>query len=98
MDVPEASKHGKKSTSQKLEDQKKVGKTLLFFFLFTFFCGVFWFSKNFGFCCCPVVCTSKPRDGSLFDHLVCSLYKKENILVQLLPLSEFPLAPLLHIS
>lgn len=31
MDVPEASKHGKKSTSQKLEDQKKVGKTLLSF-------------------------------------------------------------------
>lgn len=30
MDVPEASKHAKKSTSQKLEDQKKVGKTLLF--------------------------------------------------------------------
>lgn len=25
MDVAEASKHGKKSTSQKLEDQKKVG-------------------------------------------------------------------------
>lgn len=29
MDVAEASKHGKKSTSQKLEDQKKVG--LIFF-------------------------------------------------------------------
>lgn len=26
MDVAEASKHGKKSTSQKLEDQKKVGQ------------------------------------------------------------------------
>lgn len=35
MDVPEAGKHGKKSTSQKLEDQKKVGK-LFFFFLFDF--------------------------------------------------------------
>lgn len=29
MDGPEASKHGKKSTSQKLEDQKKVGESLL---------------------------------------------------------------------
>lgn len=27
MDLPEASKHGKKSTSQKLEDQKKVRTT-----------------------------------------------------------------------
>lgn len=42
MDVAEASKHGKKSTSQKLEDQKKVGRIFfecclhitLFFFLF----------------------------------------------------------------
>lgn len=31
MDVPEASKHGKKSTSQKLEDQKKVGDRFLSF-------------------------------------------------------------------
>ena len=30
MDVPESSKHGKKSTSQKLEDQKKVGKATVF--------------------------------------------------------------------
>lgn len=36
MDVPEASKHGKKSTGQKLEDQKKVGKTFLFCFFFSF--------------------------------------------------------------
>lgn len=32
MDVPEGSKHGKKSTSQKLEDQKKVGKLPCFLF------------------------------------------------------------------
>lgn len=31
MDVVEASKHGKKSTSQKLEDQKKVGQIWIFF-------------------------------------------------------------------
>lgn len=31
MDVPEASRHAKKSTCQKLEDQKKVDKSLLFF-------------------------------------------------------------------
>lgn len=41
MDVPEASKHGKKSTSQKLEDQKKVGKTLLCFFLSASNCSSF---------------------------------------------------------
>lgn len=35
MDVPEGSKHGKKSTSQKLEDQKKVGKLPCFLFFFT---------------------------------------------------------------
>lgn len=57
MDVPEAGKHGKKSTSQKLEDQKKVGKLLLFFsFFFSTFaalkfasfmsCCSCWYSKN----------------------------------------------------
>lgn len=35
MDVPEAGKHVKKSTSQKLEDQKKV---IWFFFLLYFRC------------------------------------------------------------
>lgn len=33
MDVAEASKHGKKSTSQKLEDQKKVGHIFVFYFI-----------------------------------------------------------------
>lgn len=32
MDVAEAGKHGKKTTSQKLEDQKKVEQNFLFFF------------------------------------------------------------------
>lgn len=36
MDVAEASKHGKKSTSQKLEDQKKVGRIFVFYFIFFF--------------------------------------------------------------
>ena len=38
MDVPEASKHGKKSTSQKLEDQKKVGNNFAVFIFFLKIC------------------------------------------------------------
>lgn len=36
MDVAEASKHGKKSTSQKLEDQKKVGRMLFAYYIVLF--------------------------------------------------------------
>lgn len=39
MDVAEASKHGKKSTSQKLEDQKKVGAI---FCEYSFFFSIFF--------------------------------------------------------
>lgn len=51
MDVPEASKHAKKSTCQKLEDQKKVGKSLLFFcHFFEYASFLLFFFLNFGLC------------------------------------------------
>lgn len=87
MDVPEASKHGKKSTVQKLEDQKKVGR-------------IYLLSLDF----LSAVCVSAFAVFHLYlrhflHRLVCcSLHKRENMLVQLLLLSKFPVAPLLHIS
>lgn len=44
MDVAEASKHGKKSTSQKLEDQKKVGRI---FFKYCSHIALFYFYYSF---------------------------------------------------
>lgn len=46
MDVAEASKHGKKSTSQKLEDQKKVGRI---FFEYCLHIALFYFYYSFVF-------------------------------------------------
>lgn len=46
MDVAEASKHGKKSTSQKLEDQKKVGRI---FFEYSLHIVLFYFFYSFTF-------------------------------------------------
>lgn len=51
MDVPESSKHGKKSTSQKLEDQKKVGKSSVFILP-----SLLSNALLFIFSCCVCVC------------------------------------------
>lgn len=51
MDVPESSKHGKKSTSQKLEDQKKVGKSSMFILP-----SLLSNALLFIFSCCACVC------------------------------------------
>lgn len=67
MDVPEASKHGKKSTCQKLEDQKNVGKSLL---LFVIPLGALQFSSSvllFRFYICWVCCSlPKKRSASVW--------------------------------
>lgn len=57
MDVAEASKHGKKSTSQKLEDQKKVGQIF------------FGYSLNTGLNLGPVAAINWPST-TFFMHLL----------------------------
>lgn len=102
MDVPEGSKHGKKSTSQKLEDQKKVRKPSLFVFhcfKFSSMISSWWELKKT--CCFPtcLYCMSTPSSESLFiGWFVVLFYMNKNVLVRLLLLSEFPLAISLLIS
>lgn len=109
MDVPEAGKHGKKSTSQKLEDQKKVGK-LFFFFLFDFCClEICFFYLPLFALLFQKLPTLAFIDVHLYSHgssgmlRCCSpellpFLKKSRMCFQLLLLLfVFPLAPLPHI-
>lgn len=113
MDVPEAGKHGKKSTSQKLEDQKKVGKTFL---LFSFWLSLPWNLLLLS----PAVCAAFPKIANFWlafidfiDFYRCPIVSARWFGMlrccspELLPfwkkkkklllLSVFPLAPLPHI-
>lgn len=67
MDVPEAGKHVKKSTSQKLEDQKKVMQKIFFFFFFfgfRFFKFVFIYVLMF-----VLLLQQKQQHGSAFPDV-----------------------------